>query len=102
MQQTVLARPICKRPGTGRGRLLSDGLRCSLVTGGRGVSEPCSRRVVEELDAARFQRSFDGLGGAGHQALSPRSNLLIVEVDTHAVSASSRTPIRKAARAILH
>jgi len=34
--------------------------------------------------------------------LSPRSNLLIVEVDTHAVSASSRTPIRKAARAILH
>src|SRR5215213_2984903 len=34
--------------------------------------------------------------------LSPRSNLLIVEVDTHAFSASSRTPIRKAARAILH
>src|SRR4051812_36402440 len=32
--------------------------------------------------------------------LSPRSNLLMVEVDTHAISASCRTPICKAARAI--
>ena len=97
---TGVFRPICKRPGT-EGAFAFRWLTLLACHGRAGRLCPApgglSKNSMPRASSARLTAS--AVRGI---KLSPRSNLLIVEVDTHAVSASSRTPIRKAARAILH